>query len=244
MATFKEEQHPRWPQGAGDKAGEFMPKGTVPDAPGIGDAHVSQDLDTISKAERATNKAQKPWRAKLKAADKAAIGAYQSGEGYPVINGALREGQMPEGTIDFASPALGAKSVDATQAVTKLDAALQKVPPLKEPAHVWRGIGPDALAEILGSVETNQDLIGTTLTDDGYASVSVDPTLAERFVDEGGAMFHIQAPKGAKVADLGAVNPQGGSDMVFPRGSSFRITGTRMEAGQRIIDAELVPEAA
>lgn len=154
------------------------------------------------------------WEKALAAVEHDAIQRYQ-GAGYGLINGWLRKG----------------KGYDSEQqAVSRIESAIDKAPPIDKDTVVWRGFGYPKLktdpAKILS-------LNGNVYYDKGFISTSVDPSVAHGF--ESGVLVRITLPKGTRAAYLGHFNNghfESEREYLLQRGAKFRV--------KRIIKGESV----
>lgn len=177
------------------------------------------------KAERMAISAA--WRASLTAEERDGIRAYV-GHGFKPVNEYLRSGVVPEQFRNYRAR--------LDEIVSRADSALARAR-LDRGLVVWRGV--EDLAA-LGLDPAN--LVGAEVTDRGFLSTSLDRSRAETFVREGtaGAIFRIAAAEGLPggfVGDLAMLQTE--QEVLFARGLTLRITGSRREKGRLIIEAEL-----
>lgn len=195
-----------------------------PDAPAAVGPNRGKRLTTVSEANVYAANAMGDAPVRVGDAD---IG--QINDGYifasDELNGTLRHHPPPAG--------FEAKTVEA------LDRYIAATPPLKEDLVVHRGFG--------SSSSLLQQPVGTVFQDDGYVSTSLSSKVAQGFVSGGPfndkIVAEIKVPRGRKGAFLSPIDAHYGgeeAEFLLPRGSQFKITGTRPGDRMTIVELELV----
>jgi uncharacterized protein len=119
-----------------------------------------------------------------------------------------------------------------------MDNALNKSS-LKEDTVVYRGIKDPSKLGLSPNMA-----IGATVKDPGYMSATLNPKVAAKYAGDG-AVLKIAAPKGAKGASVGGISRYPKEhEMLFARGSGFKVTGVSKEGGKTVYHAELIQGAA
>ena len=148
------------------------------------------------------------------------------------VNYRLRNGELPKGKEDRR------EKID--RVIASLDAIAR---PIDTNLVVYRGSSVRGIREQFDKGTLN----GTIINDKGFISTSTNKSIATIFqrssqkkgkVDA--AAFNIRIPKGTSVV---YANPNGSyqqNEIIINRGSSLRITGSRIENGVFVIDAEVV----
>jgi hypothetical protein len=101
-------------------------------------------------------------------------------------------------------------------------------------AHLWRGIGPDAIKHM-------NTKVGQVFHDKGFVSTTFHPEVAKKFaerntpVSEDLHLIHIKLPKESKALhpltyDSGAMRTE--NEVIMPRGSKFRYDGNEQSKNE------------
>lgn len=181
---------------------------------------------TESSIKTAYNKAAADMNARLPYSS--SVRGYWSeykGSGYGEMNDFLRWGH-PEG----AAGVVGKKPIRSSFEsgyVEQMD-ALYGEWVLEKPADLYRGMH-------FPKEYTPDDIVnakpGTVLTDPGYVSTSHAKSVAESFSGKYGGedsvVLFINAPAGASYVPVDGISGLKESELVFPRGSRFVVTGVR-----------------
>lgn len=151
-------------------------------------------------------------------AESDAVKSYTSNM-YISINGGLR-GKIP------VSP-------KAQESINGLD-SLMKRSRLPNDTYVYRGLSGDTSK--LGSLK-----VGGVLKDAGFASTTTDP--AHSAVSQGKVVMKVHAAPGTRAVPIGSKVSRTGNEaeVLFDRGTSFRIRGKRkLDDGRTELDVEAV----
>lgn len=150
---------------------------------------------------------------RLKTTERDALQHYASnhpGDGYQAVNRGLRDGS---GNCSICG---------------KLDDAIGKSEVSKD-VQVFRGASlPD---HVLSSLTP-----GSTFTDKGYVSTSLDHSVASNFSGKG-AVFSIHVPKGSNGIFASHYTDNDEKELLLPRGSKFRIDSVTKHGGRTYINA-------
>lgn len=159
---------------------------------------------------------------------KKAFETYQ-GSSYRSINTYLREGGI--------KPGGGYKWNDIAEDIIKpMDAAFENAPGIKQNVTAWRGVRN--FREVFGS-QSPSKLVGTNFVEKGYMSTTLDSSKASSgFGGSSGTLIEIRVPKGSKTVwiDLITEGNYGESEMLFPRGSIFKIIEASADRGKVVLE--------
>jgi hypothetical protein len=192
----------------------------------------------VSRLEGKLVNQQDGFRRQLSGSQRQALSDYSANEQYTAINNHLRHGK------DIGKAAETLKGVD--EAFDSPDAVL------KEDVTVYRGVRANFFEK--QGLDVN-NLVGTTITDKGFMSTTIDAGITKRFLkdaghgeDLGGAVIEIRVPKGSKGIYMGQGLSQFSTEaeLLMPRGTSLQFTkASAPDARGRVrLVAELVESPA
>lgn len=175
------------------------------------------DNPKVQKAK----KVKEAGKSEYTAQDKMVLSVYQ-GAGYGLINNALRAGEE-------------------TSATKLMDVAIAKNK-IKNDLMVYRGIKD--LESVLGGKIDPSKLVGTTITEKSYMSVSTSKSVANSFTDgskKASAVFKIKVPKGTNFADMDSSTgiKAKEKEYLLKRGLSYKITKVKLVNGRYEIEATI-----
>jgi len=218
----------QWKQGkdagATSSSGVIKPKvSPAPASTSVG-PNRGKSFSSYSQADAYGKTHWKESREALSAKDEQAIGRYLSHSGS--LNAAYRS-QQP----------MSKSNLETRNA---LDSFIERSPRVPEDILVYRGFGQ-------GSHILEQP-VGTQFVDNGFTSVALHHSVGKNFAGNGKGKFkgttvvaEIKVSKGAKAGYISNLNGAHykESEMVLPRGSQFKIVGSRPEGGYTIVELEL-----
>jgi hypothetical protein len=166
------------------------------------------------------------WKDGLTPEDRKAL-KYYKGSGYRDVNEHLRFGN---------APAVGKAKMD--EFLARIDESLNRAATPEE-LVLWRGVSGKSKMGLADPA--NQ--IGEKFGDKGYVSISQNRESAENFTHgPDPAMFRIRVPKGTPAGYLELLTQMGEYELLFHRGTKFKITGVgTYDARRPLIDVELIP---
>lgn len=161
------------------------------------------------------------------------------GSGYRQMNGYLRKPTIGASMTEYERNALEHKIELISDFMQRNETPWE--------IQVMRGrSGESAVAK--GLIEVDGNLVGSVLKEDGFMSTTLNPNVATQgFSQSGGIIYNITVPKGTHYAmplgmvdrsdPLNTVGIRHELEILFPPGSTIRVTGWHEENGQFIIDA-------
>lgn len=131
--------------------------------------------------------------------------------------------------------------------IKDIDAALKKSE-LPDDAVLFRGVSGESIAA-LGIAESNPDalreMVGTTVSDPAYLSVTADQSVMTKFARSAdgnqGIGIIIKAASGSKALPVSAANTEYGnreSEFILPRNTMLKVTGVMERNGLPIMVCE------
>jgi hypothetical protein len=189
-------------------------------APKTGNIKTAKKFTEAELKDGVAKKQWQPWKKKLSQKEGDALKAYSSepfdnlSTDYTKMNNHLRgKDKKP--------------SKETRDAIKQVDAAINKGN-IPQDTTVFRGFPPS----VLGSDPSK--LVGKTITDKAYTSSSLSERVASQFSKD--LIAEIKIPKGSKGAfmdatlnksDLEQLGRDPEHELLLPRGSKFRISGTK-----------------
>ncbi len=195
---------------------------------------------TGAKAETSLTNYGTTWGKELTVQQRNALSAYQKTSGD--YNAYLRTGKTPNGVPDHHVATFMER---LKSEIASVDQALASAS-LPDAVTVMRGISDPNAVFNLGEHGDLSSLVGTTYTDKGFTSTTLDKKVAEYFKGESnanGAVLEITVPKGAHAGwmQIAGVNDAGESELLLARNSKFKVTGVTPKSNGTIIHVELLP---
>jgi hypothetical protein len=188
-------------------------------------------FETLEEADGWARRFYEAWVGALSPGEYAALEEYKR-EGFRSLNRGLRE---HDGDLAMLP------SEDRRRA-ERIDAALNKTPPLERPVVVHRGRLPDAVLEAFEAGEEDT-LVGQVFGDAAYTSTSLGSDIAREYGDSSrfpDSVGKITLPRGTKAGYVDTVFDKGQSELLLPREAKIMIDGAYREGEVYRIDGRLV----
>jgi hypothetical protein len=172
---------------------------------------------------------------KLTDAEQKALTAYQKGSD-ELVNNTLR---------GIKKDATAAEKAEAKKLTKDLKSSIEKSPGLKRETVLYRGIGKDAVKDLIGGIaggEVNwkKDPIGQVITDKGFQSTAFSKKAFDQRFGKSDVVLKIVAPAGTKGIPMnkGWAGRKTGMEQekeyLMAPGATYRITGTRRLSMDRV----------
>ncbi len=151
--------------------------------------------------------------------------SWYSEDGHEQMNEYLRKSKLETWEKPQPKDYLG---IGVDTEINKLDKAFAKAPPLSSEIKVVRGIDDGGLS-VFSKLKP-----GDQFVDHGYTSTTLDPGVAKQFGKT--IRMQITVPKGKRALFL----DWGEAEVLLPRGSQFKVTGTYQEDGTNFVQVTLL----
>ncbi len=120
-----------------------------------------------------------------------------------------------------------------------MDKAFAEASPTTRDAQVFRGV--TKLDQIFGDAYSS-DLTGTTFTDNGYTSMTIDKEIASNYTEvstgEKGVLT-VDIPAGSNIINPAGVSQWADKELIANRGSTFKVTSDEVVDGIRRLTVRL-----